>query len=84
MLQAEQVEDGGVSVVDVDGVDDAFVAELVGLAETESGLHAGSGEPGGVAGVVVVASVVDLRIRCAAKLTGEDDERVFEQAAGSS
>lgn len=81
MLQAEQVEDGGVPVMDVDGIDDAFVAELVGLAETESGLHAPSGEPGGVAGVVVVAAVVDLGIRRAAKLAGEDDERVFEQAA---
>jgi len=32
VLEAEEVEDGGVPVVDVDGINDAFVAELVGLA----------------------------------------------------
>jgi len=79
MFKAEEVEDGGVPVVDVDGVDDAFVAELVGLAVAVAGFHAATGEPSGVAGVV--SAICDLRIRGAAKLSGEDDERVFEQAA---
>jgi hypothetical protein len=43
VFEAEEVEDGGVPVVDVDGVDDAFVAELVGFAVAVAGVPLAGG-----------------------------------------
>ena len=56
MVEAEQVEDGGVEVVNVDHVFDGLVAELVGGPEAEPMLDAGAGEPGGKALGVMVAA----------------------------
>ena len=62
VVQAHQVQDGGVQVADVAAVDDGLVAELVGLAVAGAALDAAAGQPVGEAlGVVVAAAVVALR-----------------------
>ena len=74
VVEAEQVEDRGVEVVDVDHVLDGLVAELVGGPEAEPMLDAGAGEPGGEAlGVVVAAGGSLLKRGHAAELGGPDD-----------
>src|SRR5262245_1934915 len=72
VIDAEQVEEGGVEVVDVGGVIavGGFVAEVVGGAEGEAGLDAAAAEPVGEAVGVVVAAFAALRARHAAELGG--------------
>src|SRR5689334_22123206 len=56
VVEAEEVDDGGLEVVDVDSVLDSGVAEFVAVAEAEAGLHAAAGEPHGVRLDMVVAA----------------------------
>ena len=57
VVEAEEVEDRGVEVVDVDLVLDGLEAELVGGAVDVAALDAAAGQPHGEAVVVVVAAV---------------------------
>src|SRR4051794_9471307 len=57
VVEAEQVEDRGVEVVDVDGVGHGLVAEVVGGAVDVAPLDASPGEPHGETVVIVVAPV---------------------------
>src|SRR4051794_22774484 len=61
VVEAEQLEDGGVEVADVDGVLDDVVAEVVRLAVDRAALDAAAGHPHGEAARVMVAAVVGLR-----------------------
>ena len=81
MVESHEVEDGCVHVVDVDAVLDGRQSKFVGGAVAESFLHTAAGHPGGVAVVVVVATLLTLRSGGAAKFTAPDDERLVEQAA---
>ena len=81
MVQAEDVEDGGVEVVDVDFVLLGEVAVVVGGAVGDAALHAAAGHPHGEAFGVVIASVAALGGGGAAELATPDDEGVFEEAA---
>ena len=82
VIEAEEVEDGGVHVVHVDFVGDGVVAEVVGFAEGEAGFDAGAGEPlAEAAGVVVAAGAVALGVGGAAEFAAPPDEGVFEEAA---
>ena len=86
MVDAELVQQRGVEVVDVDGILDDVVAEVVRLADDVAALDAGAGHPEAEAARVMVAAVVvlgerALRIDGAAELAAPDDERVVEQAA---
>ena len=45
VVDAQEVEDRGLEVVDVDGVLGDVVAEVVGLAVGDAGLDAAAGEP---------------------------------------
>ena len=84
VVEAEQVQDRRVEVVDVDDLFDGLVAELVGGAEAEPALHAGAGEPGGKPlGVVVAALRALLKRGHAAELGGPDDQRVLEESAAA-
>lgn len=58
VVDAECVEDGGVEVVDMDGVFDNVVAEVIGLAVDDAGLDAAACHPDGEASGVVVSAVV--------------------------
>jgi hypothetical protein len=81
VVEAEEVEDGGVEVMDVDGVLDDLGAEVVGLAVGDAALDAAAGEPGAEGGVVVAAAVAAVDGGRAAELRGPDDQRVVEHAA---
>ena len=90
VVEAEQVQDRGVQVVDVDRVLDGLEAELVGRAVDVAALDAAAGQPHREAVVVVVAAVdlagVGARVRQldrrrAAELAAPDHQRVVEQAA---
>src|SRR5687768_13336421 len=79
VVEAEEVEDGGLEVVDVVLVLDHAEAQLVGLADDLAGLYAAAGEPHGVGVDVMVAAdrVADLAHRRAAELAPPDDQRVL-------
>ena len=86
MVDAHEVEDGGVELAEVDGVLHDVVAEVVSLAVRDARLHAGTGHPHGEAAWVVVAAVVGLgqralRVDRASKLAAPNHERVFEHPA---
>ena len=77
---AHAVEDRRVEVVQVDGVFDDVVAEVVGLAVGGAAFHAAAGHEHREAFRVVVAAVVvggelALRINGATKFAAPDDER---------
>ena len=82
MVEAEQVQDRRVQVVDVDLILRDVEAELVGLADSDAGLHAAAGHPHGEGVRMMVAAVgAALHHRRAAKLAAPDHQRVVEQAA---
>ena len=86
MVDAEEMQDGGVQVMHVHGILGHIVAEVVGLAVTGAGLHAAAGHPHGEATRVVVAAgfgAVPFALAgdAAAELAAPDDERVLEQPA---
>ena len=56
VVQAEQVQDRRVPVVDVHSACDRFVAVVVGRSVAQAAFHSASGHPHGVALVVVVAA----------------------------
>ena len=58
VIDAHEVHDGGLPVVDVDGVLDDVVAEVVRLPEIDATSNAPSGEPHGEAAGVVVSGGV--------------------------
>ena len=74
VVEAHEVEDRGIHVVDVDAVLDGREPELVGGAVAKTFLHPAAGHPGGVAVVVVVATLLALGGRGAAKFAAPDDE----------
>src|SRR5262249_30076713 len=90
VVEAEEVEDRGVQVVDVDGVLDGLEAEFVGGAMDMAPLDAAAGQPHGK-GVVVVVAAVHLALvgagggeldgGRAAELAAPDDQRVVEHPA---
>ncbi len=81
MIDAQQVEHGGVEVVHVHGVFDGVVAQLVGSAEGHAGPHAAAGHEQGVSADVVVAPAVALHHGRAAELAAPNDQGVVEHAA---
>ena len=82
VVEAEEVKEGGVEVVDVDFVLHGVEAEFVGFAEGGTALDAAAGEPHGEGvGVVVAAVVAALDHGGAAEFAAPDDEGVLEEAA---
>ena len=82
VIETEEVEDGGVEVVDGGDVFSGFVAEVVSGSVGVRGFDSGSHEPGGEAvGIVVSAGGTFLESGHAAKLGGPDDEGVFEETS---
>ena len=87
VVEAEQVEQRGVEVVDVHGVFGDLVTEVVGCAVGDPGFHAAAGHPNGERVLVVVASKfggragagIGLRHRRAAEFAAPDHECIFEE-----
>src|SRR5207253_1390871 len=85
VVEAEEVQDGGLQVMDVDRVIDDVEAEVVGGTVGESALDAAAGQPHGEGLRVVVAAeaTVEGRVRLdhrrPAELAAPDDQRFVEQ-----
>src|SRR5690606_28029516 len=54
VIEAEQMQDGGMEIVDVHGVDHRFIAVVVGLAVGVAAFHAAAGHPHGEGLVIVI------------------------------
>src|ERR1022692_2348269 len=65
VVETEQVQNGGLDVVDVDGVFDDVEAKFVSRAEGEAALQAAAGHEHGVGERVMVASEVGAGGRAA-------------------
>ena len=83
VIEAEQVERGGVEIIDGDRGFGRLIAEIVGGAVGRAGLDAGTGEPAGEAVGVMIATLLSgaLRNGCAAEFGDAHDEGVLQQAA---
>ena len=82
VVEAEQVQDGGVEIVDGGDVFDGLVAEVVGGAVGEWGFHTRAHEEAGeAAGVVVTAAGAFLEGGHAPELRCPNNQRVVEQSA---
>ena len=90
VVEAQEVQNRGVQVVDVDAVLDGLEAEVVGRAVDVAAAHAAAGQPHREAVVIVVAAVDLAGVRAllrqfdrrrAAELAAPDDERFVQQAA---
>src|SRR3954452_16990024 len=87
VVETQQVQEGGVQVVDVDGILHGTEAELVGGAVDLSALDAAAGHPDREAVRVVIASVdlPALRIQLdrgrAPELATPENQRLVEEAA---
>src|SRR5690349_17255101 len=88
VLDAEQVQDGGVDVVHVDRLLDGLEAEVVGSAVDRAALDRAAGKPHGEPERIVVAaalhgglSAADFAHRGASKLGAANYQRVLPEAA---
>ena len=81
VIDAQEVQDRGVEVVDLDLVLDGVVAVVVGGAVDGAAFDPAAGQPDGEAVGVVVAAVGSLRHRGAAEFAAPDDQGRVEQAA---
>lgn len=83
VIDAEEVQDGGVEIVGVDAVATGHDAVFVGFAEDMAAFDATSGHPRGEAKVVMFAPfVIGLLVeRGPAELSGPYDESAFQHAA---
>lgn len=82
VVQAHEVQDGGVKVVDRCFVDGGLEAKLIAFPITEAASNASScQEAGEGSGVVIPARPIGLEKRHAAELCRPHDERVFEKAS---
>ena len=82
VVEAHEVENGGVEVVDVDFVFDGGKAEFVGGAVGETAFDTTSCKPDGEAMVVVVATTGTFRDRGSAEFSTPENESVFEETTG--
>src|SRR6266404_20739 len=80
VIDAQEVEHGGVEVVDACDVLDGVVAQIVGGAELRAALDAAAGDEDGEALDVVIAAGA-LGHGRAAEFAAPDDEGVVEHAA---
>src|SRR6188508_3027511 len=83
MVEPQQVENGGMNIVDVHAVLHGIEAEFVGLADDGAAFNAASGEPHGE-GVDVMIPAGGLAVfthGCASEFAAPNHQGVVEQAA---
>ena len=81
MIEAEQMKNRGVDVVDVRLLRLRAQADGIGGADHLPAFHARAGEPHGEAVRIVVAAVLSFAHRHAAKFAAPNDERGIQQPA---
>ncbi len=82
VVDAHEMEQGGVQVVDVDFIVDRVPTEFVGGAVSMAGFDAAAGEPHGEAEGVMFAAVGAFGGGGAAEFAAPEDDGVVEQAVG--
>ena len=82
MVESEQMQDGGVQVVDMDLVLGGIVTELVGRTVSESRFCTATGQPHRESVRVVIPAVGPLHARSASEFSTPPDQGVFEQSTG--
>ncbi len=81
VVDAQQVQHGGVQIVDGHFVLHDFVAVIVGRPEGRAAFDAAAGHPHREGEGIVISPILALSEGRAAKLAGPDDQRAIEQAA---
>src|SRR5207237_1328343 len=83
VVEAQEMEDGRLEIVNVDSVLSREESELVAGADGGAGLNAAAGEPHGVGVDVMVAAdgLADFTHRRAAELASPNDQCLVKQAA---
>ena len=81
VIQAEQVKDRRVPIMNADRILDRFVTELVGRPVSRPTFDSAAGHPDGEAFVVVISTGSALSVRSPAELTRPDDQSVFQHFA---
>ena len=82
MVESHQVQNRGVEVVDMDAVFHRRATEFVRRSVAEAAFDSATGEPVGVAIVIMVAAFGAFRGGGAAELATPDDERVVKEPSG--
>src|SRR4029079_14843051 len=80
LIEAEQVQNGGVDVAEVIGFFDGCEADGVGSADPLAAADATAGEPHGEGEIVMVAAFAALGFWRAAEFAAPENERGIEQA----
>ena len=81
VVHPEQVQDGGVEVMDVNFVFGDGRPDIIGHAVSQAAFDPRARQPGGVASAVMAAAFGAVDAGGSAKLGRPDDERVIEHAA---
>src|SRR5262245_64905014 len=81
VVEAQEVQNGGVQVVDADAIFDGAVADLVGGAVMDAAFDAGAGEPDaeGVR-IMIAARAAALYQGKSAELAAPDHQRLVHEA----
>ena len=82
VIEAHEVQDRGVQVVDVHAVLDRLHPQFVRRAVNHAAFNAPAGQPHRETQAMVVAALGSFGVRCPAEFTAPDDQGVVEQAAG--
>src|SRR5512135_2800674 len=80
VVEAKGVQQGGLKIVDGDGVLNGRVTEVVGRAVDVTGLETAAGQPEGEAVAVMVAAVLPLRDRQTSELARPENDRLVKQS----
>lgn len=80
VIDAEQVEDGGVEVVAVGLALDGLIAPVVAASMASSRANAGTGHPADEGSAVVIPSISALGEGGASKLGGPDEQGILEES----
>ena len=82
VVDTEEVQDGGMEVVDVDSVFHSFVAEFVTCSVVGTSLDASSGHPHGEGVGIMVSTLTALRVGGAPEFPSPDHEGILEHSPG--
>ena len=81
VIDTEEMQDGGVEIVDMEAVLYRIQTELIRGAVGAAALHTAAGHPHGEAGGVVIASIAFFAHGGPAEFAAPDDEGFVQQAA---
>lgn len=78
VVDAQQVQNGGMEIVDVNAVMHGSETKVIGLSVRDAPFDTAPGKPRGEAEVIVVSAGTILRSWCATKFPAPDHEGLFE------